>query len=151
MTDKEQLQRIEAVEKELQALKVNYEKSKKFKWKYLGETMFVGISRLSRMYIQRIEDYSVAINHGRFRKTIKAAEQSLLRNKRANRLEALVEQLQGNLEGKHSICKNLVGKWVPSVADNWYPDSVLMREETATTICKMLNNKEFSLEGDDYE
>ena len=80
---------------------------------------------------------------------------SLSRNKRANRLEALAEQLGGlkefiYREENYNIIFNInYGEW--EIHNNkiiYEPEIVYMTEECATEICRMLNEDEFSLDGE---
>lgn len=125
-------------------------KPKKFEWKY-GKSTYV------------LHSYGYAINsikeneleHGRYRLTKEVAEQSLARNKRANRLEALVEQLDG-LQDPHSpfhtyfIVFDEKENNYKSVTwpDMISPEIVYMTKKCAIEICRMLNSGEFSLEGE---
>ena len=86
-------------------------------------------------------------NRGRYRKTEQNAKYSQKRNQIANRLEALVEELQGELG---------VGEYTIYIANGAYKTEhstyfnigdILMTEETAIKICEMLNNEEYDLEG----
>jgi len=154
---KEQIaKQIEAVEasiaasmKQLKKLKAEFDKPEKFKWDYPSSSVCV-------MFASEIAnaegDCSDYLDHGRYRKTRETAEQSLLRNKRANRLEALVEQLQGNLNGSYYIYYNTnKRKWQCSITPidtTIYPETVLMDKSTAFIICNILNNGTFSLDGD---
>jgi hypothetical protein len=92
----------------------------------------------------------IILEHGRYRKTKEVAEQSLARNKRANRLEALAEQLGGLRE--HDSKTRLF--YVYKQYDNWHshgpttifcPEVVYMTEECAETIADMLNSGKFTL------
>ena len=122
---------------------------KKFKWNYLRrETYLIDKTRIYERYNGDAFDL---IEHGRYRKTKEVAEQSLLRNKQANRLEALVEQIQGNLEGDYIIYYDTLSPhWHYRSLSNhiFYPGIIVMRESTARKVCEMLNNGEFSLEGE---
>jgi hypothetical protein len=79
------------------------------------------------------------IKAGRYRKTKENADYSLKRNKRENRLEALVEDLQGELG---------VGDYEQV---NYMGDEYLqkMKFDTYETICEILNNEDYSLDGED--
>lgn len=126
-------------------------KPKKFKWGYNEDaTYFIGdygiVSRCDGNYILGLE-------HGRYRKTKEVAEQSLARNKRANRLEALAEQLNGLkewVEGEENwyIYVNDT-KWIIGLSTSCYePEKVYMTNECALEICRMLTEGEFSLNGE---
>ena len=126
-------------------------KPKKFVWNYpLDKTYIVNIADLSYNSNGRS---TVLQDHGRYRLTKEAAEQSLSRNKRANRLEALAEQLGGYtgwVEGKYNYCIYLLnGQWENIGYKNIYePEKVYMTQECANEICRMLNEGEFSLDGE---
>ena len=119
----------------------------------------------------RAVDY---IEHGLYRKTKENAEYSKKRNQRSNRLEALVENLQGELDAggiyiykinseyKHFTPYNNNQTFFPimdseivmrgAVRTDKYSTVELyeieMKEETAVRICEMLNNGEYSLDGE---
>ena len=120
----------------------------KFEWRYpTSEKTF----KLSECDISRewSGEGTQVLEHGRYRTTLEQAEASLLRNKRANRLEALVYQLQDKVEGSYCIYKHLdVWGFADKHKDTYYPDVVLMLKSTAKTICSMLNNNEFRLDGE---
>ena len=92
------------------------------------------------------------IEHGRYRKTKQAAEQSLARNKRANRLEALAEQLDGliefNINKRNWYIWHSGNTWRHDLACGFYPEVVYMTETCAAEICRMLNEGEFSLDNE---
>ena len=135
---------------EQEALAVKQAKPK-FKWHYLFNNSF----RLANTNITFYESGSSAtlIEHGRYRKSQQAAKQSLARNKRANRLEALAEQLSGLIDfvkgvssGYYVYCEKL--EWRCSSTSTYYPEQVYMTETCATEICRMLNEGEFSLDNE---
>jgi hypothetical protein len=77
--------------------------------------------------------------HGRYRKMQANFKYSQLRNKRANRLEALVEDLQGELGvGDYEQVNYMGDKYLQK-----------MKFDTYETICEMLNNEEYSLDGEE--
>lgn len=126
-------------------------KPKKFEWEYPVNNIYM-IGNYTCRYGCNGNDQNY-IEHGRYRKTKKAAEQSLLRNKRANRLEALAEQLGGLCEWKLFATNNTIvqdnrNKWVVSNPSFFNPSVVYMTGECATEICRMLNSGEFSLDGE---
>jgi hypothetical protein len=95
-------------------------------------------------------NHPIALEHGRYRKTKEVAEQSLARNKRANRIEALAEQLDGLREFDNKTLVFYIYKYY----DNWRtqglttaycPEVVYMTEECAETIADMLNTGKFTL------
>lgn len=142
MTPQERKETIERMERDLAALKAEDAKSQ-FKWDYNGSTYYIGSTDIYPQYNISSKD----IMYGSYRKTKETAEQSLLRNKRANRLEALVEQIQGDLSGDYFIYYNISrDTWYKNTATTVvYPEIVLMQESTAVTICNMLNEGTFSL------
>jgi len=101
------------------------------------------------------------------RKTKENAEYSQKRNRRANRLEALVEELQGELGvGDYYICfDNFIRE---DLSSDFYEaghetrryevgertelikslDLIPMKKETAERICELLNNERYSLDGE---
>ena len=146
MTKQEKLKAIARMEQELATLKKDVEKEYKFKWQYENSKTFM-------LYISNIihacaGNNKLNLEFGNYRKTQENAEKSLLRNKRANRLEALVEQLQGDLKGDYSIFLDYTLTWNYGLKTIKEPGVVTMQQETAIAICKMLNNGEFSLEGE---
>jgi len=111
------------------------EEKKPFVIEYDGcGAFFINISSVAYGYDGKSENY---IKHGRYRKTKENAEYSQKRNQIANRLEALVEELQGELG-------------VGSYQTILYKGDIFtqkMKAETYKTICEMLNNEEYSLGG----
>jgi hypothetical protein len=92
----------------------------------------------------------IVLYHGRYRKTKKAAEQSLERNRRANRIEALAEQLGGLQEFNYITEMYYVykqfGRWgTQSLSTTFCPEVIYMTKECAETIADMLNSGEFEL------
>ena len=78
---------------------------------------------------------------------------SLARNKRANRLEALAEQLGGLKEFDSNECNYYIyldnNEWIYSdCVYFYYPEVVYMTEKCVIEICRMLNEGEFSLDGE---
>jgi hypothetical protein len=135
---------------EQEALAVKQAKSK-FEWKYEldedGSCIMIDSESIRTCGI-----YDYYIEHGRYRKSQQAAEQSLARNKRANRLEALAEQLNGLTEfvadsaNYYVYCEKL--EWRCSGTSTYYPERVYMTKECAAEICRMLNEGEFSLDSE---
>jgi len=120
---------------------------KNFEWQYKEQSKFLVTT------VSVVPDYTATnkdfTEHGRYRLTKEIAEKSLLRNKRANRLEALADQLNG-LNGP-------IAYHIARVHDVWthihngaryIPEVVYMSEECAIEICGMLNKGEFSLDGE---
>ncbi|MCP5063315.1 MAG: hypothetical protein GY936_12745, partial [Ignavibacteriae bacterium] len=85
------------------------EEKKKFEIEY-AEGCY-SICNTMPLLTQCIKKDSANSKHGKYRKTKQNAEYSLKRNQRANRLEALVEELQGELGGNYSIYQNDVGNY----------------------------------------
>lgn len=141
----EQLAEIEA-QKKPKKFEFSYEQGKTF---YLSDRDIINSSWIGKDLI--------SIEHGRYRLTKEAAEQSIARNKRANRLEALAEQLGGlrvKKEGTRAwYVSYYKGSWVPSddsdsLYDVYRPEVVYMSYECAIEICRMLDEGEFSLDGE---
>ena len=146
-------EQIGEMEYQLHKMREELNKPKKFEWKYIDRNAFY----VSTTLIDSgwgIENKS-CIEYGRLRKTQKAAEMSLARNKRANRLEALAEQLGGlkdferGNENHYIYFNNSDNTWhfgTAVVTHN--PGIVYMTEQCAKKICRMLNDGEFSLDGE---
>ena len=135
---------------EQEALAIKQAKPK-FEWEYLEyETYLLTRTEIGEGSSGNAKEY---IDHGRYRKSQQAAEQSLARNKRANRLEALAEQLDGLVEfvydeKNYYICTSRT-EWERGYSTNIIcPEVVYMTRECAIEICRMLNAGEFSLEGE---
>lgn len=90
------------------------------------------------------------LKHGRYRKTKESAEISLARNKHANRLEALVDQLDGmkewicgeenfNVYYENNEFTYGNSKYIYEI------DKVYMTEECAIKVCEILNAGEYEL------
>ena len=126
-------------------------KPKKFECKYESKkTYIINTHTYEWHYNGSDKDY---IEHGRYRLTKEAAEQSFARNKRANRLEALAEQLGGlkefeTDESNYFIYSSINGYGVSSNKLDFNPCTVYMTKETAIKICEMLNNGTFSLDNE---
>ena len=147
-----ELQKLEKQVGELKAtiklIKAKEAKPKKFKFKYPEECYLLYVTQVENGGGQK----SSFIEHGRYRITKEVVEQSLARNKRANRLEALAEQLGGLKEWKYGesnyyICySGRTTMWSSTFASGcFYPESVYMTEECAVEICRILNNGEFEV------
>lgn len=123
---------------------------KKFEWDYpFRETFLVGMDRI-HMRTSGIDPNNLL--NGRYRLTMKAAEQSFLRNARANRLEALAEQLGGLKEFEYKKenwwIKREHDKGIWTIYYSDYassPERVYMTKKCAEEICRMLNAGEFEL------
>lgn len=93
------------------------------------------------------------IECGKYRLTKEAAEMSLARNKRTNRLEALAEQLGGLREWVENTNNYYIyyygyAKEYQASFNNmstYSPERVYMTEKCAIEICRMLNDGEFEL------
>ena len=139
-------QQIKEAKANLAKMEEELNKPNKWEWNYVElETYMLSKSAISNAFSGNSKKY---LEHGRYRRTKEQAEHSLLRNKRANRLEALVYELQEEVGGNHYIYR-LAGTWIKgTIRFSIYPERVLMEESTAIKICSMLNNGEFSLEGE---
>lgn len=111
------------------------------------DAFFIGIYGITNGIDGDNEDY---LAHGRYRKTKENAEYSLKRTQQANRLEALIEDLQGELGvGDHTVC-NSKGKYnriYAPHAPHFIFGNVRMKEETANKVCDLLNSGRYSLDG----
>ena len=142
---------IEDMEAKLAQMKEELNKPKKFEWKYIdGNAFYVSTTLIDSGW--GIENKS-CIEYGRLRKTRQSAEMSLARNKRANRLEALAEQLGGLKEFVYGECNYFIykckNKWSEEISIySFQPERVYMTAECAIEICRMLNAGEFSLDGE---
>lgn len=123
----------------------------RFKWKYEQSKTF----RLGTTNATRFEDgeATLCIEHGRYRKTKEVAEQSLARNKRANRLEALAEQLGGlrefTFDKENWFIYSYKGEFMCTYTDGALDhEKIYMTKDCAIEICRMLNEGEFSLDGE---
>ena len=110
---------------------------------YKNGCCFVGMTDIGVNYAGSSEDY---IEHSRYRDTKEQAEYSLARNKRANGLEALVMKLQPDELGGDWYVYKYEDKWGYGTAYAYYPERVMMNEETAIKVCEMLSSGEYSLE-----
>lgn len=134
---------------EQEALALNQAKPK-FEWTYTKDDTYL----VSAVYTKCVEGSNTdSIEHGRYRKTQQTAEQSLARNKRANRLEALAEQLNGLTKfvvyssNYYIYCMNK--EWsIGTATEAFYPEVIHMTEACAIEICRMLNAGEFSLDNE---
>ena len=146
MTKQEKLEAIARMEQELATLKKDVEKESKSQWQYeKGKTFMLYLSSIVN---NCAGDAKPNLELGIYRITKENAQKSLLRNKRANRLEALVEHIQGNLKGDYCIYQEYKNIWEFGLKNIKQPGVVTMQQETAIKICEMLNNSEFSLEGE---
>lgn len=145
------IERIEEMEKQLVALKAEVEKEDRFELEYEnGNTFFLGSFKISGSC--RADDRN-SLQHGRFRKTVIGADLSFRRNKRSNRLEALVEQCGGIKEfilgggDNYYIYFSHNGKYdVGSDIQTFEPEKVYMSKGTAQKVCEILNSGRYKLE-----
>jgi len=114
-------------------------KPKKFEIQYeAGCTFFINSTGLhGRQY----GDDITCLYHGRYRKTKESAELSLARNKRANRLEALVDQLDGMKEfvygEKNWYIRYSKEKWLINYdATLYHPGKIYMTQKCAIRVCE---------------
>lgn len=159
MNKKEQLSKdIQELKAKLADMEEQLNKPEQFELKYpKWNTLLVEIDRVSSNNAGEDSDY---LEHGRYRATEEYANKSLERNKRANRLEALVEQVSIELgminwevdwHNKHQqkyyiYCMADNDRWGSGVvAIMNYPETVYMPKEVATRVCEILNNKEYKL------
>lgn len=136
-----------------QVASIEAQSKPKFQWDYpMGQTYGVMHTRITSGW--QGDDHKL-LEYGRYRLTKETAEQSFARNIRANRLEALAEQLGGLIEFDPKASDNFFigysskeNKWN---INNWnilFAEVVYMTEDCATEICRMLNEGEFSLDGE---
>ena len=148
---KELEQNIAKIEKQLAEMKAELKKSKKFEWKYPNETTYklTQDSRIKEFKQSLLIEPS--INKGLYRLSKQYAEHSLERNRVANRLEALVEQIEPDYLPKpdmliHSIFTVKGGRYeVYSQYYDRFIGQVYMSKATATKICELLNSGEVVL------
>lgn len=152
MTKEEIQAQIEVLKTELNKLEELANKAEKFEFKFpVGNTYTVTFNE--------IEPHSSGLipslmEHGVYRLTEHGARLSLNRNRRANRLEMLVEHL-GELEGFIGKGGELLwtihysyseDKWVIAYDPvNYHSEKVYMTEKVANKVVDMLNNREYAL------
>lgn len=125
----------------------------KFQWNYpISNTFLLAAHTIDYNYDG---DSFQNIESGRYRLTKEVAEQSLLRNKRANRLEALAEQLGGLVSSEAGPNRYYIIFWqdlAKPQAEDLYtvrPETVYMTEKCVFEICRMINSLGgFSLDGE---
>lgn len=130
-------------------------KPKKFEMKYLKNKTYL----LDRGEWLRNQDgsYIHCLDNGWYRLTEESSKRSLARNKRANRLEALVDQLGGMkkwIEGDKDNCyiyfSAQSNKYnAANSSDYYHTDKVYMTSNCANEVCRILNAGEYSLEGEE--
>ena len=139
-------ERIESLEEELKVLKE--EASKPYKIEFVKDkTYIIGLYYVSSECNGKDKDYN---NHGRYRKTEEGAELSLERNKKANRLEMLVESLNGLTEFNKNQNNYYVyydDKWDYSYTNDLFcPERVyILTKEIAREVCELLNSGKYKL------
>ena len=152
MTKEEIQAQIEVLKTELNKLEELANKAEKFEFKFpVGNTYTVTFNEVephSSGLIPSLMDYGV------YRLTEHGAQLSLKRNRRANRLEMLVEHL-GGLQGFTEDGGELLwtvdycclrNKWTTAYLPNSYhPEKVYMTKEIADKVVDMLNNGEYAL------
>lgn len=152
MTKEEIQAQIEVLKTELNKLESLANKPEKFEFKFpVGNTYTVTFNEVephSSGLIPSLLDYGV------YRLTELGAQLSLRRNRRANRLEMLVEHLGGldvfigkGREPIWTIQFNYPrNEWETAYfPDRHDPEKVYMTEEVANKVVDMLNNKEYVL------
>ena len=144
-------QQIEEMKAKLADMEAELNKPKGFEWKYTHNRAFVVISYDICDNMSGVDtDY---LCHGRYRTTQENAERALERNRLANRLEALAEQLD----------PDWVVDWENGMQEKWYVyyirgeykyscmggvqhiGQVYMSKATAAKIVDMLNSKGIEL------
>jgi hypothetical protein len=126
------------------------QKPKRFEFKYPGNNNYIaGATGIAGNYSDRVD---LRLEYRRYRLAEQAAINSLARNKRANRLEALAEQLEGLVEFKaeapnwHIIISSTGKIYSPDSWNNRFqPEVVYMTKACAIEICRMLNEGEVEL------
>jgi len=158
--DKEQLSKdIQKLKAKISDIEEKLNEPEQFELKYERRNTYMLYSASVNRGIKdgEIPEY---LEHGRYRVTEEYANKSLERNKRANRLEALVEQV--------SIELGMIdweADWSDSSRLKWYvfykhgenkwswshnitlntAETVYMPIEVAERVCEILNNKEYTL------
>lgn len=142
-------QNIERIEAELAQMKQELEDSKKFKWEYpIGKTFFVGSTEISSDCISTDNTW---VNNGRYRMLEANAKYALERNRLANRLEALAEQIEPDYVvpdiGEYTYFIYLYKNEYRNtfVKNNRYIGQVYMSKDTAYKVCELLNSGEVVL------
>ena len=141
------LQELEKQVAEMQAtieiMKAEEAKPKKYILDYNQDNCF----KLN--YSTSKDIHGIDADLGLLRINAKVAEQSLARNMRANRLEALAEQLGGLVQFKPFAKQYGIGfdqsQWQYFGLEIFSPEVVYMTRKCAIEICSMLNRGEFKL------
>ena len=142
-------QQLDEMKAKVAEMELELSEPEKFELEYEEEQTYfltdIGISSF------RTGKYSEYLKHGRYRQTKEGAELSLARNKRANLLEALVEQV-GRIK---EFAVGETNYYITYVSDQWdfgrtavhyEPEKVYMDEDTAIKVCEILNSGEYSIE-----
>ena len=149
--NKENLQQqLNEMKTKVAEMEAELNRPKKFELEYeKDKTYLVDLHRVISKCTGTNSEY---MYNGRYRQTKEAAELSLARNRRANRLEALVEQV-GSLKEFVENEKNYIVFY--RYEDNTYatnyssciysPERVYMMEATAIKVCEILNAGEYEL------
>lgn len=148
----ETIEELEEIIRRAQNKIEELKKIKHFEWDYHRSPWIVGEDRIYGIGNNDCKD--TRLEHGRYRSNKDVAIQSLMRNKVANRLEALCEQLGGLKEFKVGDLNYSIlwsnNEWVITYYQLGYkPEVVYMTKECAVEVCRMLNNNEFSLVGEE--
>lgn len=150
MTNKEIQAQIEVLKKEITKLEELAKEPKKFELNF-------HYGRIWFLYSTCIEDTHIGTNpdclkHGRYRLTDEGAKLSLERNRKANRLEMLVEHLGGlkefvnGEENWHLYFDPNTAEYKKESSLRYYePEKVYMTKEVATKVTDMLNRGEYAL------
>jgi hypothetical protein len=145
--------RIETLEAELERLKEEVNKPEKFEMEFtIGGTYILYPSAAQRLILPKCAgDSTSARENGAYRTTEQGAKLSLERNKKANRLEMLVEYLGGLVDGETSenrfyVYRSVYGTWVYSGSGScFYPGVVYTTREVAIRVCELLNSGEYEI------
>ena len=136
--------KVKIAEMELELTECN-----KFELDYVYDsTYLVGTHKV---HIKQAGDHPEHFSDGRYRQTKEAAELSLARNRRANRLEALIEQVGGIKEfvkdtKNYSLHYSEGSGWGHNSFRNVSsPEQVYMNRITAVRVCEILNANEYTL------
>ena len=133
----------EAMLREIARLEKLEQEPKKFEFKYEEEKLVLYDVCIA-YNTSVVENHK--IKYGRYRKTKESAEDALELNKRANRLHATVEMIQGDNNGDYYVAipphkteYNVIAR------KDYNPCQVYMEKETAIEICRLLNSGQLEL------
>ena len=152
MTKEEIQAQIEVLKTELNKLEELANKAEEFEFKFpVGNTYTVTFNEIESHSSGLIPSL---LEHGVYRLTEHGAQLSLKRNRRANRLEMLVEHL-GSLQecpikGKEPLWtiyySHPKDKWVIAYDPaHYHPEKVYMTAKVANKVVDILNNREYVL------